>query len=197
MNNKELVGKLKQKFKNGIVSVREEKRTIGLKKKMTLSYWVEIDSALLHDVIALVCELNYPFFSVITGRDKGQDIELTYHMYLKDKQSSQEEGLHLRVAVPKKKPVLPTITDLIPGALISELEKQEMLGVKIEGIGEDRAFLPKSHPQGNYPWRKENLDRPEPKPAEVKPAEVKPAEVKPPATKPVATKPAVNNKGAK
>ena len=46
---------------------------------------------------------------------------------------------------------------MIPGALISERELQEMLGVKIKGIPDSRRlFLPKEIPRGVYPWRRDS-----------------------------------------
>ncbi|MBW2965123.1 NADH-quinone oxidoreductase subunit C [Candidatus Woesearchaeota archaeon] len=155
----ELVQELKKKFGDSVKEVREAKRAYCIKKKETCEQWVTIDPAVFKQAVQYIADQNYPFLSVISGRDAGNDIELTYHFFIKpDPEADKactENGLFLRVAVPKSKPVLPTITDIIPGALLSELEKQEMLGVTIEGIGNQRAFLPEKHPQGNYPWRKD------------------------------------------
>ena len=63
--------------------------------------------------------------------------------------------MNVAVDVPKSKPEIETICDWIPGALITEREKQEMLGVKIIGIPDSRRlFLPEDFPEGVYPWRK-------------------------------------------
>ena len=58
--------------------------------------------------------------------------------------------------MPKTKPEIETICDYIPGTLITEREKQEMLGVKIIGIPDTRRlFLPDDFPKDVYPWRKD------------------------------------------
>ena len=68
-----------------------------------------------------------------------------------------EINLNISVELPKSKPEIETICDLIPGALITEREKQEMLGVKIIGIPDERKlFLPDDFPEGIYPWRKDD-----------------------------------------
>ena len=48
--------------------------------------------------------------------------------------SGKEVGVTFEVEVLKTNPVVPTISDLIPGAVYSEREKREMIGVEIEGI---------------------------------------------------------------
>ena len=65
--------------------------------------------------------------------------------------------------VPKSDPVIDTISDLVPGALFSEREKQEMIGVKVKGIPDPRRlFLPDDVPEGVYPWRKDETAPKEP-----------------------------------
>ncbi len=156
---KDIIDALKSEFKDKVTFVREDTHTYGTKKKVTLSYWIRSDKNVFKEVVRHISDGTNPFLAVISGRDSGKDIELIYHFYLKPDVNSTkpclEVGLNLLVSVPKKKPVLPTITDIIPGALITELEKQEMLGVKIEGIGDERVFLPENHPKCFYPWRKD------------------------------------------
>jgi len=58
--------------------------------------------------------------------------------------------------IPKADPVVDSLSDLIPGLLLSEREKQEMMGVKVANIPDGRRmFLPEDFPQGVYPWRKD------------------------------------------
>ena len=59
-------------------------------------------------------------------------------------------------SLPKTKPEIDTISDLIPGALIAEQEKQEMLGIKVKNIPQDRrSFISDDFPKDVYPWRKD------------------------------------------
>ena len=67
-----------------------------------------------------------------------------------------EISINISVELPKTKPEIDTICDIIPGALITEREKQEMLGVTIKGIPDSRrVFLTDDFPEGVYPWRKD------------------------------------------
>jgi membrane-bound hydrogenase subunit beta len=64
--------------------------------------------------------------------------------------------LGLRVTLAKNDLRIPTITDIIPGALFTERETQEMMGVEVIGIPDKRRlFLPDDFPDGVYPWRKD------------------------------------------
>jgi len=66
------------------------------------------------------------------------------------------------VPVPKSDLTVPTISDIIPGAVFSEREKQEFLGVKVIGIPDNRRlFLPEDFPEGIYPWRKDETGVPD------------------------------------
>lgn len=155
----EIAKELKHRFGDSVKDVREVKKAYCIKKKETVEEWVTVDPTVFKQAVQHIADQNYPFLAVISGRDAGDDIELTYYFFIKPDPDSDkgctENGLFLRVSVPKSNPVLPTITDIIPGALLSELEKQEMLGVNIEGIGNQRVFLPEKHPRGFYPWRKD------------------------------------------
>ena len=54
------------------------------------------------------------------------------------------------VRLPKSDLSIPTITDLIPGALFSEREKQEFFGITVTGIPDGRRlFLPGRLPTGS------------------------------------------------
>ncbi|MDG6221205.1 MAG: NADH-quinone oxidoreductase subunit C, partial [Candidatus Thermoplasmatota archaeon] len=49
-----------------------------------------------------------------------------------------------------------TISHIVPGAVITEREKQEFLGITIDGIPDPRRlFLTENLPEGLYPWRKD------------------------------------------
>jgi len=79
-----------------------------------------------------------------------------YHFSLFHGARGRELSLNITVSLPKENPVVDTITDLIPGALISEQEKQEMLGVKIRGIPKDtRVFVADDIPKDVFPWRRD------------------------------------------
>jgi len=140
-------------------SARIESRKHKAKKTVVLKrVWAKINKSQFKEAVAFLCELYpMPHFSVASGYDMGESIELIYHFAIGFGGKLEEFIFSLKVVLPKNDLVLESITDLIPGALISERELQEMLGVKIKGIPDSRRlFLPKEIPKGVYPWRKDN-----------------------------------------
>lgn len=103
------------------------------------------------------------YISAITALDIGEEIELLYHLVLKDPQLFKDVVASLRTTLPKDEPRIPTITDLFPGAVMFEREVQDLMGVRFEGIPDSRRLLlPDDWPEGVYPLRKDF------KPEEVK-----------------------------
>ena len=117
---------------------------------------MKIDKKSFKNVIKHLVDLQFPHLAVVSGSDLGKTIELIYHFSLYFGTRHNEISLNISVELPKANPTIETICDHIPGALITEREKQEMLGVKIEGIPDSRrVFLPEEFPKGMYPWRKD------------------------------------------
>jgi membrane-bound hydrogenase subunit beta len=146
----------KDEFKTKVKSSKIEKRTAGIKKNEYYHIWMKIDKSVFKDFIKKLCDHNYPHLAVVSGNDLGKDIELIYHFSLYFGKKNNEISLNLSVDLPKNKPEIETICDFIPGALITEREKQEMLGVKVIGIPDERRlFLSDDWPEGVYPWRKD------------------------------------------
>jgi membrane-bound hydrogenase subunit beta len=153
----ELLQSIQSSFPGGIKDVRLEKRTSGVMKTPFTHLWVRVEKALFKDVIKYLFTIDhYPHFAVTSGYELGDTIELVYHFSLFHGERAREISLNITTALPKSNPEIETITDLIPGALISEQEKQEMLGVKIIGIQKDnRVFISDEFPNGVYPWRRD------------------------------------------
>ena len=113
--------------------------------------FVRIKNTALEDAVKhLVKDLRFKHLSTITGIDLGEQIEVIYHLAHK---GSIE--LSLRLTVPKKNPIIPTITDVIPGAVLYEREVHDLLGVIFEGHPDlSPLVLPEGWPKGVYPLRK-------------------------------------------
>ena len=151
-----VVKSFKDKFKTKIKSVKIVERAAGSKKNKTSSIWMKVDKSAFKDVIKHLCDLQFPHLAVASGNDLDKTIELIYHFTLNFGGRMEEINLHISVELPKAKPEIETICDYIPGALITEREKMEMLGVKVIGIPDDRrCFLPEDFPKGVYPWRRD------------------------------------------
>jgi membrane-bound hydrogenase subunit beta len=147
---------------DGIVSGSVYERQVAVKKNKFRSLWVEVKKSAFRDGVEHICHLQeHPHLAIISSRDLGSEVELIYHFTIYYGHHLQELSLGLRVKLPKNDLQIPTITDLIPGALFTERETQEMMGVEVVGIPDNRRlFLPEDFPDGVYPWRKDEKGPP-------------------------------------
>ena len=156
MTPEEIVKYFKDEFKSKILKSEIKKRSTGLKKKEFVNIWIKIDKSVFKDVIKHLVDHTYPHLAVVSGNDMGDNIELIYHFSIYFGKKLEEISLNISVDIPKSKPEIETICDWIPGALVTEREKQEMLGVKVIGIPDSRRlFLPDDFPDDVFPWRKD------------------------------------------
>ena len=111
----------------------------------------KVASISLHEVIEdLVKGHDYARIVTITAVDMGEKFELIYHIDV------QGEATSVRVEVPRENASIPTVTDLIPGALLYEREVRELFGIEFKGHPEPQhLLLPDGWPDGLYPLRKE------------------------------------------
>lgn len=94
--------------------------------------------------------------ATITGLDSGDDFEILYHF------GDKETTVNLRVHIPKADPKLPSITPIIPGAVLYERELQDMFGMIVENLPDSRPLLlPDGWPPNAHPLRKDwTFERP-------------------------------------
>lgn len=98
----------------------------------------------------LVYSEGFRHLSAITGIDVGSKIEVVYHL------TRGDLVLSLKVKTSKKNPVLPSIVDLIPGAVLYEREVHDLLGIIFKGNPDlSPLLLPDGWPSDVYPLRKE------------------------------------------
>jgi membrane-bound hydrogenase subunit beta len=99
----------------------------------------------------LIDDVKLTHLVTITGADVGQEIELLYHFT-----HGGSTVVTVGFKIPKDGPVVKTITDLVPGAVLYEREIHEMLGVDFEGHPNMMPLvLPEEWPAGVYPLRKD------------------------------------------
>jgi Ni,Fe-hydrogenase III component G len=105
----------------------------------------------LHGAIEdLIKGRDYARLMTITAVDVGGKFEIIYHIDLEGRVTA------IRVEVPRESPSIPTVTDLIPGALLYEREVRELFGIEFKGHPEPRhLLLPDDWPDTLYPLRKE------------------------------------------
>ena len=162
MTPQEVLDRFTAAFGPGIKSSRIGERAEGSKKNKNYNIWIRLDRGLLKPAIRQLIDLSFPHFSVIAGSDLGTEVELLYIFSVFYGKPHGEYMVTFAVSLPKDDLTIPTISDLIPGAVFSEREKQEFLGIKVTGIPDNRRlFIPEDFPEGVYPWRKDETGIPE------------------------------------
>ena len=96
-------------------------------------------------------ELGFSVLCAITGLDDGARYEFIYHLA-----RPKGEMLNIKIYTPRDNSTIRTITGKFPGAEIFERELVDLLGVKVDGLGEGNRYpLSDDWPKGEYPLRKD------------------------------------------
>ena len=95
--------------------------------------------------IAERCGLSH--LSTMTGLDSGDNVEVLYHFWKGDVIAS------LRISVPKSGTHAPSIVEVIPGAILYEMEVHDMFGVVFDGNPwmDRKLLLPDNYPSDLAP----------------------------------------------
>ena len=152
----DIIKYFKDEFTTKILETRIKKRAAGPKKKESIRIWMKVDKSIFKKAVKHLCDFEYPHLAVASGNDLGKTIELIYHFSVGNGIRNNTIFINISVELPKSRPEIETICDLIPGALVTEREKQEMLGVKVVNIPDERRlFIPDDVPKNIYPWRRD------------------------------------------
>jgi len=152
-----IVDSFKTALGDSFIDSKIYEREVAVKKNLFTTIWIYVKAEAFRRAVEHICTLQeYPHLAIISSADIGDTVELIYHFTIYYGHHLQELSLGLRVSLPKNDLKIPTITDIIPGALFTERETQEMMGVEVVGIPDSRRlFLPEDFPEGVYPWRKD------------------------------------------
>jgi NADH-quinone oxidoreductase subunit D len=124
----------------------------------------DAEASRLPGIVAALQEARWGYLSAITGLDRmrletaGGDtatlepaFEVLYHF------CREEAVLTLRVTVPRERPVIPSISRVLPSAILQERELAETFGIQITDMpAQGRLLLSDDWPPGFYPMRKEH-----------------------------------------
>lgn len=158
----ELIDRFTTAFGDSISDPRIQIRAEGAKKNQNINIWMTITRDTLKPAISMLKEITYPHLSVISGWDVGEELRMQYIFSIYFGERHGEYMVIFTIPLKKDDLVIPTISDLIPGALFTEREKQEMFGVTISDIPDGRRlFLPEDFPEGVYPLRKDETGVPD------------------------------------
>jgi len=157
LSPEKIVDSFKSALGDDFIDSKIYQKEMAVKKNIFTSIWIHVKREAFRKAVEHICELQkYPHLAIISSSDRGNDVELIYHFTIYYGQHLAELSLGLRIDVPKNDLKIPTITNIIPGALFTERETQEMMGVEVVDIPDNRRlFLPDDFPEGVYPWRKD------------------------------------------
>lgn len=142
MNDQVLIDKANESLKDKVLAI-----TNPAPRRIFLKVAVE---NLLEAVNWLKKDLGFTHLSTISGVDLGQSFEILYHF------ANNYCSFTVRTEIPRDNPQLPSICELIPGAILYERELQDMFGITVQNIPDPRPLvLPDDWPVGNYPLRKD------------------------------------------
>lgn len=79
----------------------------------------------------------------MTGLDSGDNVDVLYHFWKGDVIAS------IRISVPKSNKHAPSIVEIVPGAVLYEMEVHDMFGVVFDGNPwmDRKLLLPDNYPQ--------------------------------------------------
>ncbi len=146
MKGTDIVSSFKKKFGKKLLESKIEQN--GKIKYDVV--WMKIPKKEIVPAIQQLFTFGTPHFAVISANDYPDKIELVYELSVGWGEKAGEILVNIKTDLAKKDLKIHSICELIPGALISEKEKQELFGVKIVNIPDNRNFfLPqdfKGHP---------------------------------------------------
>jgi len=157
LSPEEIVERFEAALGSSFIDSKIYQREVAVKKNLFQAIRIYIKREAFRQAVDLICKLQeYPHLSIISSSDLGDSVELIYHFTMYYGHHLKELSLGLCVSLPKDDLKIPTITDIIPGAIFTERETREMMGVEVVGIPDNRRlFLPQDFPEGVYPWRKD------------------------------------------
>ena len=142
-NENDIVAALQTKFKDASVQVQPEQ----LGRAAVIA-----DASTHREVLKVLLEADEKTaVSAITGIDLGTNMGVFYHI-----RTSKGGIITIKTEIPKEKPRIRTISDLLPGAAFHEMEVADLLGVVFEGHpSPGRLVLPENWPDDVFPLRKD------------------------------------------
>jgi Ni,Fe-hydrogenase III component G len=112
---------------------------------------IKVDREKLLAVLAyLKDQLQFAHLATIRGVDLGENFEVLYHL------SNDTATIHVRIQTPRSEPHIPSVCQVLPGAILYERELQDMFGLVVKNIPDPRRLLLcDDWPEGQYPLRKD------------------------------------------
>lgn len=130
---------------------RFQHRILGFSAPRANRIFIRLNGEDLKEVIKFLVDKGFTHLLAITALNAGDSLEVLYHL------SGNSVLITLRVVLPPNDIAIPTITDIIPGALLHEREVHDLFGIKFEGNPDLRPLiLPEDWPADTHPMRKKS-----------------------------------------
>lgn len=110
---------------------------------------IRVDRESLKGIVRFLRDEGFSHLSAITALNAEDGLEILYHL------TGNKTLINICITLPTNDYTIPTITDVIPGALLHEREIHDLFGVKFEGNPDLRSLiLPEDWPEGVHPMRR-------------------------------------------
>ncbi|MGA1873753.1 MAG: NADH-quinone oxidoreductase subunit C [Thermoplasmatota archaeon] len=153
----QIANSFKEKFKGDLIQEPYIKTfRNGVKRTPYSQIFVRVKRERFVEAAEHLVSFGWPHHTVASGSDLGDEIEVLYHFELYSESHGHGIPVTLGTRAPKSDPHIPSLSDVHPAVTVTEREKQEFLGVSIDGIKDNRRmWLVHAVPVGVYPWRKD------------------------------------------
>lgn len=155
----EIAASFRERFKGHLIEDPKVKTFMnGVKRTPYSQVFVRVDRKVFQDAARHLMDFDYPHHSVASGSDLGDEIEVLFHFEVYSASHGHGVVVTIGTRCPKDDPHIPSLSDIYPAVTPTEREKQEFLGVSMDGIKDNRRlFLTHAVPVGVYPWRKDEF----------------------------------------
>ncbi len=155
----EVLASYNKRFKGDLIEEPYKKSFVnGVKKTRFEQIFVRVKRERFIEAARHLASIDWPHHTVASGSDIGDEIEILYHFELYPESHGHGVTVTIGTRAPKSDPHFPSLSDVFPAVTPTEREKQEFLGVALDGIKDNRRlFLTHAVPVGIYPWRKDEF----------------------------------------
>jgi membrane-bound hydrogenase subunit beta len=157
LTGEEIAESFGKKFKDDLIEEPYVKAfENGVKRTRYEQVFVRVRRESFREAVKHLISLGWPHHTVASGSDLGDEIEILFHFELYSCSHGHGVPVTIGTRAPKDDPHIPSISDLHPAVTPTEREKQEFLGIAVDGIRDNRRmWLRHAVPVGVYPWRKD------------------------------------------
>lgn len=141
---------LQVKLLEGLVEEFGEDKIVNVSSPRVNESYVQVGREDLRQVVSYLKEKGFDHIITISGVDWGDRFEVVYHLIW------EGFNLNVKVPVPRDDVKVPSITDILNGAVLYEREVNDLFGVFPTGHPNPaRLILDYDWPEGLYPLRKD------------------------------------------